>query len=240
MRCGWAEITNIGTWSNATFCYSMLCGAKLPEFDDMKMLGLLAIGAVLIQVSEVGAQTPVPIPPQKAAKRVQAQAAVPKPASNPDKPAAGDQEADLTTATFGDWQLRCQKAGAGQPTQRNCEVIQSLIIQGQTAPFAQLGFARLAPNEPLYFTAVVPTNVTFPSIVRIAIDEKDAQPVEIAWTRCLPAGCFASLALQDDLLKRWHAQNEGGRLTFKNGAGQDMTLPFSFRGLARALDALGK
>jgi invasion protein IalB len=76
--------------------------------------------------------------------------------------------------------------------------------------------------------------------VRIAIDEKDAQPVEIAWTRCLPAGCFASLALKDDLLKRWHAQNESGRLTFKNGAGQDMTLPFSFRGLARALDALGK
>jgi invasion protein IalB len=212
------------------------------EYDDMKMLRLLAIGAILVQVAEVGAQTPVPVSPQKAAnpKPVQAQAPVPRPAPSQDKPAAGDQEADLTTATFGDWQLRCQKAGAGQPTQRSCEVIQSLIIQGQTAPFAQLGFARLAASEPLFFTAVVPTNVTFPSTVRIAIDEKDAQPVEIAWTRCLPAGCFASLALKDDLLKRWHSQNESGRLTFKNGAGQDMTLPFSFRGLARALDALGK
>jgi invasion protein IalB len=206
----------------------------------MKLLRLLAIGAILVQVTEVDAQTPVSPPKAANPKPVQAQAAVPKPAPSQDKPAAGDQEADLTTATFGDWQLRCQKAGAGQPTQRSCEVIQSLIIQGQTAPFAQLGFARLAPNDPLFFTAVVPTNVTFPSTVRIAIDEKDTQPVEIAWTRCLPAGCFASLALKDDLLKRWHAQNESGRITFKNGAGQDMTLSFSFRGLARALDALGK
>lgn len=202
----------------------------------MKMLRLLAVGAILVQVTELCAQTPVPAPPQKPANPKPAQTQSQTHAQAP----AEDQGADLTTAAFGDWQLRCQKAGAGQPTQRSCEIIQSLIIQGQTAPFAQLGFGRLAPGGPLYFTAVVPTNVTFPSTVRIAIDEKDTQPVEIAWTRCLPTGCFASLALKDDLLKRWHAQNEGGRLTFKNGAGQDMTVPFSFRGLARALDAFGK
>jgi invasion protein IalB len=113
-------------------------------------------------------------------------------------------------------------------------------VQGQSAPIAQVAFGRLAPNEPLYFTAVLPTNITFPSIVRIAIDEKDDKPVDVAWTRCLPTGCFASLAMTDALLARWRAQDGAGRLTFKNGSGQDTVLPISFRGLARALDALGK
>lgn len=118
--------------------------------------------------------------------------------------------------------------------------MQSVIIQGQSAPFAQLAFGKPTASDPMLFTLVLPTNVAFPSTVRIAVDEKDSQPVELAWTRCLPGGCFASVATKDDFLKRWRAQEEAGRLMFKNGSGQDITLPFSFRGLARALDALAK
>jgi hypothetical protein len=42
------------------------------------------------------------------------------------------------------------------------------------------------------------------------------------------------------VLKRWRDQNGAGRMIFKSGAGQDTLIPISFRGLARALDALGK
>ncbi len=35
------------------------------------------------------------------------------------------------------------------------------------------------------------------------LDEKDEQPVSVPWTRCLPSGCFASLAMTDPVLKRW-------------------------------------
>ncbi len=157
---------------------------------------------------------------------------------------AGDAGAEMTTATYGDWQLRCRNPGspaAGQPpASRTCEVVQSVVVQGQTAPFAQLAFGKVPPTEGLFFTAVLPTNVTFPSTVRFQIDEADKQPVELAWTRCLPGGCFASIAPKDDVLKRWRAQNEAGRFIFKSGGGQDVTVPFSFRGLSRALDALPK
>lgn len=155
-----------------------------------------------------------------------------------------DTAADMTTATFGDWQLRCRAgvpASANQPAVlRSCEVVQSVIIQGQTAPFAQLAFGKPEPSAPLHFTAVLPTNVSFPSTVKIMQDEKDKQPVELAWTRCLPGGCFASIATKDDFLKRWRAQEEAGRFVFRNSAGQEMAIPFSFRGLGRALDALAK
>lgn len=146
---------------------------------------------------------------------------------------------DTTTATYGDWILKCQ-AASGKPGQRTCEVVQSIVIQGQTAPIAQLAFGRMAPGETLYLTAVLPTNITLPSVVRLSIDEKDDKAANLPWTRCLQTGCYATLAMTDAIVSRWRAQDGAGRLLFKSGAGQDTILPMSFRGLARALDALGK
>jgi invasion protein IalB len=147
--------------------------------------------------------------------------------------------ADMTTATFGDWMLRCRPNDL-PATGKSCEVVQSVVVQGQTSPFAQLAFGRIAPGDPLMFTAVVPPNVTFPSLLKVAMDEKDTQPVEVSWARCLPGGCFANFAVPSDVLTRWRTKDEGGRIVFKNGAGQDMAVAISFRGLGRALDALAR
>lgn len=46
--------------------------------------------------------------------------------------------------------------------------------------------------------------------------------------------------MKDDLLQHWRAQTTQGQLRFKDSAGRDVALPFSFRGLAQALDALAK
>jgi len=187
--------------------------------------------SVVIAALPAGQSAPVlaQAPPQTATQS-QATVAAPPPNAGP----------DTTTATFADWLMRCQVTPAGQPGGRTCEVVQNIILQGQTAPLAQLAFGRLGANQPLYFTVVLPTNVTFPSSVQITIDDKDDKPVVVPWTRCLPSGCFASLAMTDDVLKRWRDQNGAGRMMFKSGAGQDTLIPISFRGLSRALDALGK
>jgi invasion protein IalB len=198
--------------------------------------------------SRADVQAPVTsrsLPANARRARAQAQPQVPaaKPAVPPDRPAADTEGAEQTTATYGDWQIRCQltPAVAGQSARRSCELVQSVVLQGQTAPFAQLGFGRLAAAGPIFFTAVVPTNVTFPSSVKVALDGNDKQPpLEIPWTRCLPGGCFASIEIKDDVMKRWRTQSQSGRVTFKNGAGQDLAVPISFKGLAQALDAFAK
>jgi invasion protein IalB len=212
------------------------------SFHQLNKLYALSVGILLAQTSSLFAQAPAPAPRPGNQYQQRSQVAPVKPAATPDKAAPEPTGAEVTTASFGDWQLSCRltPAAVGQPSRRMCEVLQNVIVQGQTAPFAQLGFGKITPAEPLFFTAVVPPNVTFPSSVKLAIDENDKQPVEIAWTRCLPGGCFASIAMNDEVMKRWRAQNEGGRLMFKNGAGQDLAVPISFKGLARALDALGK
>ena len=75
---------------------------------------------------------------------------------------------------------------------------------------------------------------------RLAIDDKDTLPADLSWRRCLPGGCFADIEIKDDLLQRWRSQSAQGIIKFKDSAGRDVTLPFSFRGFAQALDALAK
>lgn len=190
---------------------------------------------MLVQISTGLAQTsPAAGPGDKPPSKTQAL---------PKNSAHASAQADVTTASFGDWQVVCRMTdagGGGQPGSRTCEVLQSVMLQGQTTPFAQLGFGRMKPGEPLIFTVVVPVSVSFPSQVSVALDEEDNQPLKADWTRCLPNGCFASAAMSNEILNHWRTSDSGGQLTFQSGAPQDLRLPISFKGLARALDALGK
>lgn len=150
-------------------------------------------------------------------------------------------EPQTTSATYGDWVLRCAKAPDGAPIQKTCEIVQSFQLQGQQGVFAQLAIGRPDPKGALHVIAELPPTITFPSTVKLAVDEKDTQPLELAWKRCLPGpGCYADAELKDDVAKRWKSQTGNGRLSFKDGAGRDAVIPFSFRGLGPALDALAK
>lgn len=173
-----------------------------------------------------------------------AQPASPKPATPPaaaPAPAAPiPAEPSSTTASFGDWTLRCQRLADAGKTVRICEVAQVLQAQGQQAPIAQIALGRLANGEPVRVTAVMPVSVSFPSSVQITMGEKDAKPVDLPWRRCLPTGCFAEAAPGDDVLKQWRKAGEAGRILFKDAAGRDLALPLSARGLDQALDALAK
>ena len=156
-----------------------------------------------------------------------------------EKAVPSEPSAQSSSATFGDWTLRCQTV-AGPQARRSCEVVQNVMIQNQSAPFALIAFGKPSPEEGLHVTVVVPVNVAFPSSVRVASDEKDPQPVELSWTRCLPAGCFATAVPKEEALKKWRTASGPARVTFKSASGQDVAMQISFRGLAQALDALAK
>ncbi|WP_407527947.1 invasion associated locus B family protein [Methylobacterium oryzisoli] len=172
----------------------------------------------------------------------QAHAQAAKPAAKPDtspSPAPVPAEPGLTTASFGDWLLRCQRTGEGEKAERVCEVAQSLHVQGQPAPIAQIAIGRIGP-APLRVTAVLPVTVSFPSAVQVLAGEKEAAPFDLAWRRCQQGGCLADAALSEDVLKRWRGSAEPGRIRFKDAAGREIALPLSMRGLGPALDALAK
>lgn len=165
---------------------------------------------------------------------------VPKPEAAKPPPGPVSTDPQMTTANYGDWVLRCQRIGDGAAAQRLCDVAQSIQTQGAQAPIAQIAFGRIAAADPLRLTLVLPPNISFPSSPRMAVDDKDPRTIDLSWRRCLPDGCFADAEMKDDLLQHWRAQTTQGQLRFKDSAGRDVALPFSFRGLAQALDALAK
>jgi invasion protein IalB len=150
-------------------------------------------------------------------------------------------EPQNTAAAYDNWILRCQRVGDSGP--RICDVdetLQTQTQQGQQSPVALIVVGRPSPKDPLRLVVTLPANVSFPSSVKLAIDDKDTQPIELSWNRCVPGGCSAATEFKDDSMKRWRAQSGEGRLQFKDGAGREQSWPFSFRGFAQAMDGLAK
>jgi invasion protein IalB len=153
-------------------------------------------------------------------------------------PVSADPQA--TTANYGDWVVRCQRMGDGAAAKRVCEVAETIQTPGAQGPIAQIAIGRLAAADPLRLTVVLPPNVSFPSSPRMVLDDKDPHAIDLNWRRCLPGGCFSDTEMKDDVLQFWRAQSGHGSIKFRDGAGRDLSVPFSFRGLAQALDALAK
>jgi invasion protein IalB len=160
----------------------------------------------------------------------------PAPAAAADRPAApAAPDPQRTTATFGDWTLRCVRPEHGTPT---CEVGQTLLEKGQAV--AQTAIGRPRAGEPIRLTVLVPVNVSFAAQPRLVGNDSEAGAIPLTWRRCVPTGCFADTALTDEQLGHLRARTENGRVLFQDASGREVPLPFGPRGLAQALDALAK
>ena len=193
----------------------------------MRCLRTGVMGAVLIVAAgAAAAQTGRPAP-----------AAVPVPPTPPAAPPTNvASEPQQTTASFGDWLLRCTRTGAAAPF---CELAQGISSQDRTV--AQLAFGRVAKGQPLIFTVLVPPSVSLPAAPSLVTGrDGDTAALDLTWRRCLPGGCIADAAVGDDALRRIRGWTEPARVTFTDAAGKPVALPFSARGLPQALDALAK
>jgi invasion protein IalB len=77
---------------------------------------------------------------------------------NKPAPAPVGAEPATTTATYGDWVLRCQRIGEPGKELKVCEIVQTVqsAQQGQQRPVAQLAFGRLHNTDPWRVTAHLP------------------------------------------------------------------------------------
>jgi invasion protein IalB len=166
-----------------------------------------------------------------------AQTAPPKLAVPPPTPPAAPAP-DRTTASFGDWVLRCDRRTDLTPPQRFCELGQTVQRQGDTGAQAQFALGRLVATDPMRFTLVLPINIGFQPAPKLVVEGPDALSLDLGWVRCLPSGCFANAAVSDDMLRKMRAQKGAGRLDYHDGATRDVVLPISFKGFSEAFDAL--
>ena len=166
--------------------------------------------------------------------------AVPAPAAVPKRPGPVDAEPNSTSASFGDWVLRCQRIGNGAETQHVCEVAQQIRAQDQQNPVAELAIGHLKKTDALRLTVVLPVNVTLANPPSFSTDGKAVEPLDLGWRKCMPGGCIADALLKDDVLSRWKVLTSAGSIHWIDAAGRDLAIGLSFRGLTQALDAMAR
>jgi invasion protein IalB len=152
-------------------------------------------------------------------------------------PATSSAVPDRTTASFGDWTLRCERRVDLPPPHRFCEIAQTIQRAGESGAQAQIALGRIAPGEPLRLTAILPVNATFQPAAKVVTDGRDGVVLELGWLRCLPAGCFSNAVVSDDTLRKLRLQAEPGRIEYRDGAGREIAVPLSFKGLNEAFDS---
>jgi invasion protein IalB len=142
-----------------------------------------------------------------------------------------------TTASYQDWTVRCVLP-EGQK-QRQCEMIQSASVQGQTNPISQIAIGRPVKGEPVKIVFQLPVGIWLPGGAKLVFDPK-TPAVEAAFKRCLATACFADTELKDDLVKKLRGVTEQGHLNFEDGNRRPISLPVSFKGFGEAFDAIAK
>jgi invasion protein IalB len=206
-------------------------------FGGSRRRGIAIVASMCAALSIYGlafAQSEKPAP-KRAEPAVKGE---PTPATKSDS-AANSDDPQTTTASYGDWVVRCQRMAIEGETRRLCEVDQT-IQNGQNSPFAQLAISRLRKSEPLKLTLALPVNVGFPSAPKVSLEGKDGESLALSWRRCIPAGCIADAALSEEVLSTWRAAKTQGQVESKNSQGQEFKFAISFRGLGPALEALAK
>jgi invasion protein IalB len=170
------------------------------------------------------APTPKPAPPRPAPAPAQHPAPPPATQGQATPAAPVDQTPQRTTASYGDWVVRCETT-PGPPPQKNCDMEQLAQVQGQAQPISRVAIPLPPKGEGPKMFIQLPINVSFAAPFR----------------RCVPAGCFAEVELKDDLQKKFRAAAaEPGKIVFKDAGDRDVTIPLSFKGFAQAFEALLK
>jgi invasion protein IalB len=114
------------------------------------------------------------------------------------------------------------------------------VLLAVAAAWSSCRAFQQAPNETEQITIMLPPNIAITTKPQVSIAKAGATPIELAWQRCTPAGCFASAPLSDEAIGAFSAQTEPGRIVFKDAAEREAALPLSFRGLAQVYAAPAK
>lgn len=66
-----------------------------------------------------------------------------------------------------------------------------------------------------------------------------ADPLELAWKQCVPAGCFADAPFGADAQQAWR-DAKTAKVNSRTASGQPFNFEVSLRGLPQALEALSR
>lgn len=184
---------------------------------------VVAVVAALVVASVASAQ-----------ERPAAEQSEPK-KKQPEAPSPQGAAPDRTTETFGDWSIVCAAPGGARGG--SCELNTSIVLRGQSAPFAKIAVVRAAKDKPAQLIALVPVNIATTSQVKISADGGKTE-LSISFRSCVPAGCVAQAEVTKEQLQGLGKAQ--AQLTLIDASGKPASVQFSLRGFDQALEAYFK
>ncbi|MEH0074536.1 invasion associated locus B family protein [Pannonibacter sp. Pt2] len=148
----------------------------------------------------------------------------------------GADAAPLASEQFGDWLLKCVKAGNGSA----CELVQPLMVEheGQPVELLTLAVSRAADKSGKADWALVvltPLDVDLPS--DFGLQAGQGKPALFRYRNCNHLGCFAVVPLD----KGWISQLQkaaDGTAYFRLLNGRTVKVSFSLAGFTKGFEAL--
>ena len=144
---------------------------------------------------------------------------------------AAETQPSQTTATFGNWTVRCQPvSGTGT---KACEMLQAISTTSGT--IANLAIGRLPGNQDLRLVVQLPIGVSLSETVDIEVPGADV--TRATFEACFPNLCVAQATLSDDALEAFKA-SDALTIAFKDRTKKNVALKASLNGFSAAYGSM--
>ena len=140
-------------------------------------------------------------------------------------PALAQTEGEQAPRAFGDWTLQCGKVGASQET--SCILVQDVTEQESGRPVMQFAVGFWGAEKHRGIVITLPLGVRLPPGIQMKVDATEVG--NLPFFQCRQNGCQVHANLDDALLSKFKAGN-AGTVSFYDGTGRVIPVPFSLKG----------
>ena len=147
-----------------------------------------------------------------------------------------------TSASYGNWQLRCESRKVEARTVKACEVSTNVMVKadnGTSGTAAIVAFGRHPDKEGWQVALQLPIIVWLPTGAKLGIGD-EAPLVEASFVACRPTLCSAGATVADAVIARLRAATSDLTVAYRAQTQQAVKVTLSVKGLPEALAALGK
>ncbi|NNC98929.1 MAG: invasion associated locus B family protein [Gammaproteobacteria bacterium] len=135
---------------------------------------------------------------------------------------AEESEITFTTRSYGDWQMRCEKAKEAEKT---CVMTQQAMVQSSGQRVMQANIA--IKGQDTLMTLILPLGIYLPGGAVMAIGEEHS--IELLINYCNRSGCIVNHALDTRLIRAMGAA-EAVTIKIEISDGQVVNVPLSTKG----------
>ena len=148
-------------------------------------------------------------------------------------PPAPAAQPEQTTATYGEWTVRC----AGHEGLPPCDLLQVAVAQDDGRQVLRLSLAHLGDGDRIGVQAWVPLGVRVSGGVLVQVDGETVELEGFGFTRCEPGGCFIEGVVDEGSLSAFKRGKEGV-LVVLDGGGSPRVTRLGFVGFTAGLEAM--